>query len=131
MMITGQAYTYAYDRFGNRWQQNGPHTMLLAFSGANNRMDGYSYDADGNVLNDGVHSYAYDAENRIVTVRRRRDDLRVRRQRAARAEDRRRDEHGLRLRSERARDFRNHWSGSVESRGGIRGWKSSGDVPRI
>jgi len=61
-------YSYAYDRFGNRWQQNGPHTMLLTFSGANNRMDGYSYDADGNVLNDGVHSYAYDAENRIISV---------------------------------------------------------------
>jgi len=66
---SGQAvYSYAYDRFGNRWQQNGPHTMLLTFSGANNRMDGYSYDADGNVLNDGVHSYAYDAENRIISV---------------------------------------------------------------
>jgi len=61
-------YSYAYDRFGNRWQQNGPHTILLTFSGANNRMDGYSYDADGNVLNDGVHSYAYDAENRIISV---------------------------------------------------------------
>ncbi|MHB8756226.1 MAG: RHS repeat protein [Candidatus Acidiferrales bacterium] len=66
---SGQAvYSYAYDRFGNRWQQNGPHTMLLTFSGANNRMDGYSYDADGNVLNDGAHSYAYDAENRIISV---------------------------------------------------------------
>jgi len=66
---SGQAvYSYAYDRFTNRWQQNGPHTMLLTFSGANNRMDGYSYDADGNVLNDGVHSYAYDAENRIISV---------------------------------------------------------------
>jgi len=31
-------------------------------------MDGYSYDANGNVLNDGVHSYAYDAENRIISV---------------------------------------------------------------
>lgn len=65
---TGQAYTYKYDRFGNRWQQNGPHTMLLTFSANNNRMDGYSYDAAGDVLNDGVHTYTYDAENRIVTV---------------------------------------------------------------
>ncbi len=61
-------YNYVYDRFGNRWQQNGPHTMLLTFSGSNNRMDGYSYDAAGNLLNDGTHSYTYDAENRIYKV---------------------------------------------------------------
>lgn len=28
----------------------------------------YSYDAAGNVTNDGTHSYAYDAENRLVSV---------------------------------------------------------------
>jgi RHS repeat-associated protein len=31
-------------------------------------MDGYSYDAAGNMLNDGVHTYTYDAENRIIIV---------------------------------------------------------------
>jgi RHS repeat-associated protein len=65
---TGSSYTYDYDRFGNRWHQNGPHTMMLTFSGNNNRMDGYSYDAAGNLLNDGAHSYTYDAENRIQQV---------------------------------------------------------------
>jgi len=65
---TGQAYTFDYDRFGNRWQQNGPYTMMESFSGNNNRMDGYSYDAAGNLLNDGTHNYAYDAENRIKQV---------------------------------------------------------------
>ena len=48
---SGQAvYTYVYDRFGNRWQQNGPNSMQLAFTGNsptipqnNNRIDGYSY----------------------------------------------------------------------------------------
>jgi RHS repeat-associated protein len=65
---TGQAYTYAYDRFGNRWQQNGPHTSTVSFSGNNNRMDGYSYDAAGNLLNDGTTNYTYDSENRIVSV---------------------------------------------------------------
>jgi RHS repeat-associated protein len=64
----GAVYSYVYDRFGNRWQQNGPQTMLLTFSGNNNRMDGYAYDAAGNVTNDGTHSYTYDAENRIVKV---------------------------------------------------------------
>src|SRR2546426_5010129 len=65
---TGSSYTYDYDRFGNRWHQNGPHAMMLTFSGSNNRMDGYSYDAAGNLLDDGTHSYTYDAENRIVQV---------------------------------------------------------------
>ena len=63
------------DRFGNRWQQNGPNSMQLTFTGNsptspqnNNRMDGYSYDAAGNLLNDGTHAYTYDAENRLVSV---------------------------------------------------------------
>jgi RHS repeat-associated protein len=61
-------YNYVYDRLGNRWQQNGPHTMSATFSGSNNRIDGFSYDAAGNLLNDGSHGYTYDAENRIVKV---------------------------------------------------------------
>jgi RHS repeat-associated protein len=61
-------YSYVYDITGNRWQQNGPHAMLLTFSGKNNRMDGYSYDSAGNLLNDGTHAYTYDAENRIVQL---------------------------------------------------------------
>jgi RHS repeat-associated protein len=73
---SGQAvYNYVYDRFGNRWQQNGPHTFLATFTGNsqaspqnNNRMDGYSYDAAGNLLNDSTHSYTYDAENHIAKV---------------------------------------------------------------
>ena len=63
---TGQAYTYDYDRFGNRWHQNGPHALSVSFSGNNNRMDGFSYDAAGNLLYDGVHTYKYDAENRLA-----------------------------------------------------------------
>lgn len=32
--FTGQpTYNYVYDRSGNRWQQNGPHSMQLTFSG--------------------------------------------------------------------------------------------------
>lgn len=61
-------YTYAYDRFGNRWNQSGTHAVNLTFTGGNNRIDGYSYDAAGNLLNDGTHSYTYDAENRIIQV---------------------------------------------------------------
>jgi RHS repeat-associated protein len=68
-------YNYVYDRFGNRWQQNGPQTFIATFTGNNpgtpqnnNRMDGYSYDAAGNLLNDGTHSYTYDAENHLIKV---------------------------------------------------------------
>jgi RHS repeat-associated protein len=67
-----QGFSYAYDRYANRWQQNltagsGP-APSASFSGNNNRMDGYSYDGSGNLLNDGTHSYTYDAESRIIKV---------------------------------------------------------------
>lgn len=35
---------------------------------SNNRIVGWSYDASGNLLNDGVNSYTYDAEGHIKTV---------------------------------------------------------------
>ena len=67
-----QGFTYDYDRYANRWHQyvaaGSGFTSSLSFSGNNNRMDGYSYDASGNLLNDGTHSYAYDAESRIISV---------------------------------------------------------------
>jgi RHS repeat-associated protein len=61
-------YTYDYDRYGNRWHQNGSLSMQLSFSGNNNRMDSHSYDAAGNLSNDVSHTYFYDAENRIIQV---------------------------------------------------------------
>jgi RHS repeat-associated protein len=67
---TGQSYTYDYDRFGNRWHQNGPHSSSLGFD-ANNHVvtgSGVTYDATGNVTADGSHTYAYDAEERISKV---------------------------------------------------------------
>jgi YD repeat-containing protein len=63
-------YTYKYDRFGNRWQQNGPHSSQLGFD-ANNRIvsgSGVAYDAAGNTINDGSTAYTYDAEGRITTA---------------------------------------------------------------
>ena len=67
------SYTYAYDRFGNRWQQNvtsgsGSLTSSLGFTGNNNHIDTYNYDSAGNLLNDGTTAYVYDAENRITTA---------------------------------------------------------------
>lgn len=67
-------YTYVYDRYGNRWQQNvsagsGPQPQL-SFNTANNQVDsgGFSYDAAGNMTNDGTHAYTYDAEGNITAV---------------------------------------------------------------
>ncbi len=73
---------FAYDRWGNRtgvWdavsggtqiqsitlQQSGaaPTNQIASVNGVS-----YSYDAAGNVTNDGAHSYTYDAENRVVSV---------------------------------------------------------------
>lgn len=56
--------TNSYDRYGNRSIVGGG----LSFDPNNNRMSGYSYDAAGNLLNDGLHSYTFDAENKIKNV---------------------------------------------------------------
>ena len=71
---TVQNFTYAYDRYGNRWQQNvtagsGPSSNL-SFNTSNNHVtnSGYSYDAAGNLTNDSFHSYTYDADGNILTV---------------------------------------------------------------
>lgn len=79
--LSGQSYlygwnntlvNYVYDRYGNRWQQNvtqgsGPQPQLT-FNTSNNQIVGYQYDAVGNVINDGVHSYSYDAENNLTNI---------------------------------------------------------------
>jgi hypothetical protein len=53
----GLGCSWAYDQFGNRWQQNAYNglscnTPQLTFSGANNRADQLSYNAAGQVTND-------------------------------------------------------------------------------
>jgi len=40
---------------------------LNQMAGANNRFTGMTYDAAGNLLSDGLHSFVYDAENHLVT----------------------------------------------------------------
>ena len=46
--------------------------MSLSFSAGNNRMDSesgmYNFDASGNLLSDGHHTYFFDAENRLIQV---------------------------------------------------------------
>jgi YD repeat-containing protein len=78
--------TYSYDRWGNRTagydDNKGIHqvqSIALGQSGGApaNRIASvtnsgvtanYAYDAAGNVTNDGVHTYTYDAANRVVSV---------------------------------------------------------------
>src|SRR5262249_29208228 len=70
------SYTPVRGKWGaGHWQQNGPNSFIATFTGNNpgnpannNRMDGYSYDAAGNLLNDGTSTYTYDAENRLVSA---------------------------------------------------------------
>ena len=55
----------------NRWQQNltagtGP-APSYSFN-ANNQSPSFTYDAAGNIINDGNHTYTYDAEGRMLTV---------------------------------------------------------------
>ena len=68
---TGWGCSWDYDRYGNRWHQNAYNgscpTPTFSFTQQNNRIDGYSYDAAGNLLSGGTHTYVYDAENRIVS----------------------------------------------------------------
>jgi RHS repeat-associated protein len=67
-----QTFSYVYDRYGNRLQQNapqgGPAPQYLFDN--NNRIvgSGVIYDALGNVTNDGFHAYSYDGENRVSQV---------------------------------------------------------------
>jgi RHS repeat-associated protein len=73
-------FRYGLDRYGNRWQQsltagNGA-TSNLSFDTNNHITSSFScsspnpfcYDGAGNLLNDGLHTYTYDAENRVTQV---------------------------------------------------------------
>ncbi len=77
---------FGYDRWGNHtgvWdavsggnqiqsvvlqQSSGsPTNQLISVTNGSTTLN-YTYDAAGNVVNDGSHSYTYDAENRLVSV---------------------------------------------------------------
>src|SRR5215510_3994233 len=62
--------TNGYDQYGNRWIDYGGGVHNLSFSTSNNRITtaGFSYDANGNLTNDTVHAYTFDAENKIKTL---------------------------------------------------------------
>jgi RHS repeat-associated protein len=79
--------SFQYDQYSNRWQQNvtagtaGSSQMTFNPAptasrtgncyhpaGLNNQPSGYCFDAAGNLLGDAVHTYTYDAENRVISV---------------------------------------------------------------
>lgn len=72
---SGLGFTYVYDRYGNRWEQNltagtGGQPQY-SFMSSNNRItaSGVVYDSAGNVWKDGLgDTFSYDGENRISSV---------------------------------------------------------------
>jgi RHS repeat-associated protein len=76
---TGQHFYYTYDRAGNRTEERkvlvpsadeiittysyDAANRLIAVNGLN-----YTWDANGNLLNDGTNTYTYNAANRLVQV---------------------------------------------------------------
>ncbi len=63
---SGWTENNSYDRYGNR----GGGSLSLTFNAPTNRIttSGYTYDAAGNLTNDGTHAYTFDAENKIKTA---------------------------------------------------------------
>ena len=77
------SYTYVYDRWGNRWDEtlksgSGP-APTFSFNTSNNQIQQSGscnpvtstqtcYDAAGNLIADGEHTYSYDAEGNLTLV---------------------------------------------------------------
>ena len=65
-----KTFSYVYNRYGNRSQQNAPQggpAPSYSFN-TNNQIVGMGYDAVGNLTSDGFHSYTYDAEGNLLKV---------------------------------------------------------------
>jgi RHS repeat-associated protein len=63
----GTSYAYSYDDAGNRtgvWL-NGTQVVTQTFNAAN-QVNGFTYDAAGNLTNDGTATYGYDALDRMI-----------------------------------------------------------------
>jgi RHS repeat-associated protein len=69
-LLAGTGRDYDYDPIGNRtadqagaYAANGLNQYTVAPG-----LGGFSYDANGNLTGDGVRTYTYDSENRLITV---------------------------------------------------------------
>jgi len=67
------AQTFSYDPFGNLSKSGSPYSFLPIYSTSTNHMTSLgsftpTYDNNGNLLNDNVHSYAWDADSRPTTL---------------------------------------------------------------
>jgi len=62
--------TNGYDRYGNRWVDLGGGSQSLYFSTSTNRIttSDFRYDSAGNLTNDTVETYTFDAENNILKI---------------------------------------------------------------
>ncbi|HVP45637.1 MAG TPA: RHS repeat-associated core domain-containing protein [Bryobacteraceae bacterium] len=69
---TGWGESYTYDGFGNLTDKNptsgSPPALHVAVNAANNRLVGYTYDADGNMTIMSGTTFTYDVANRVATV---------------------------------------------------------------
>ncbi|MGQ0602628.1 MAG: RHS repeat domain-containing protein [Anaerolineales bacterium] len=69
---TSSVFTYTYDAVGNRLSQTITSTMVYTYDDANRLTNAggvaFTWDANGNLVNDGVFTYTYDTANRLSTV---------------------------------------------------------------
>ncbi len=67
--VAGQ--TFGYDRYGNRQitaTLGGVNNYNPSYTASDNRIVGMTYDAVGNITNDGTRTMAYDANNKLVSA---------------------------------------------------------------
>ncbi len=64
----GKAYGYGYDAADNITSQQTPSGSSSLSYNSLNQIAGNSYDANGNLLDDGQRTYTWDAENRLLSV---------------------------------------------------------------
>lgn len=64
---TGWSQSFSYDSFGNIIK-SGTLTFHPTYDTSKNRIQGFSYDNDGDLTNDTLHSYSWDAEGKLTCV---------------------------------------------------------------
>jgi YD repeat-containing protein len=67
--ISGRGFSCTYDSVGNMLSLSKTNPVETAtFSYINNRVTGLTYDADGNLTDDGVNTYVYDALGQTASI---------------------------------------------------------------